>query len=103
MEPAKLARSALEGATMGLAYGLNKFSAMGVNPSEIRATGGGSKSLIWRQIAADVFNTPVVPLATSEGASLGAAIQAMHCCMHSGVNQYEDLCSKIVKLDETNR
>ena len=76
MEPAKLARSAMEGATMGLAYGLNKFSEMGINPSEIRATGGGSKSLIWRQIAADVFNTPVVPLATSEGASLGAAIQA---------------------------
>ena len=59
MDPAKLARSAMEGATMGLAYGLNKFSEMGVNPSEIRATGGGSKSLIWRQIAADVFNTQV--------------------------------------------
>ena len=103
MDPAKLARSAMEGATMGLAYGLNKFSEMGVNPSEIRATGGGSKSLIWRQIAADVFNTPVVPLATSEGASLGAAIQAMHCCMNSGVNNYEDLCSKFVKLDESNR
>ena len=103
MDPAKLARSAMEGATMGLAYGLNKFSEMGVNPSEIRATGGGSKSLIWRQIAADVFNTPVVPLATSEGASLGAAIQAMHCCMYSGVNNYEDLCSKFVKLDESNR
>ena len=103
MDPAKLARSAMEGATMGLAYGLNKFSEMGVNPSEIRATGGGSKSLIWRQIAADIFNTPVVPLATSEGASLGAAIQAMHCCMHSGVNHYEDLCSKFVKLDESNR
>lgn len=103
MEPAKLARSAMEGATMGLAYGLNKFSEMGINPSEIRATGGGSKSLIWRQIAADVFNTPVVPLATSEGASLGAAIQAMHCCMNSGVNNYEDLCSKFVKLDESNR
>ena len=103
MDPAKLARSAMEGATMGLAYGLNKFSEMGVNPSEIRATGGGSKSLIWRQIAADVFNTPVVPLATSEGASLGAAIQAMHCCMYSGVNNYVDLCSKFVKLDESNR
>ena len=44
MEPAKLARAAMEGATMGLAYGLNKFREMGINPSEIRITGGEVKA-----------------------------------------------------------
>ena len=40
-------------------------------------TGGGSKSAIWRQICADVFGCRVVTLAESEGAALGAAIQAL--------------------------
>tara|TARA_B000000565_G_scaffold234104_1_gene194291 strand:+ start:777 stop:2270 length:1494 start_codon:yes stop_codon:yes gene_type:complete len=103
MEPAKLARAAMEGATMGLAYGLNKFREMGINPSEIRITGGGSKSPAWRQIAADIFSASVVPLSTSEGASLGAAIQVINCYESSDTNNYEELCNKFVELDEQNR
>ena len=103
MEPAKLARAAMEGATMGLAYGLNKFREMGINPSEIRITGGGSKSPAWRQIAADIFSASVVPLSTSEGASLGAAIQVINCYESSDANSYEELCNKFVELDEQNR
>jgi xylulokinase len=76
MDAANLARAAVEGVTLGLAYGLNRFREMGLNVSEIRMTGGGSKSAAWRQIAADVFGLPVVPLATEEAAALGAAVQA---------------------------
>jgi xylulokinase len=68
--PAHLARAAMEGATLGLAYGLLRFDALGLTPSEIRLTGGGSQSAIWRQISADVFGVPVVGLATAEGARL---------------------------------
>ncbi|MGH8022813.1 MAG: FGGY-family carbohydrate kinase, partial [Limisphaerales bacterium] len=50
---------------------------LGIAPSEIRLTGGGSKSAVWRQICANVFNCPVVTLVESEGAALGAAIQAL--------------------------
>ncbi|MEM1443233.1 MAG: FGGY-family carbohydrate kinase, partial [Verrucomicrobiota bacterium] len=87
-------------ATLGLAYGLRRFSALGLTPGEIRLTGGGSKSAIWRQISADVFGVPVVGLATSEGAGLGGAIQAAHA---DGKGSYKDLCGRLVSLDESTR
>ena len=98
--PAHLARAAMEGATLGLAYGLRRFDALGLTPSEIRLTGGGSKSAIWRQISADVFGVPVVGLATAEGASLGGAIQAAHA---DGQGSYEELCGRLVSLDDSTR
>jgi len=98
--PAHLARAAMEGATLGLAYGLRRFAELGLDASEIRITGGGSKSRVWRQISADVFGVPVVGLATAEGAGLGAAIQAAHA---DGQGTYETLCGRYVALDETTR
>jgi xylulokinase len=72
-----LARSAMEGVTLGLNYGLNRMRELGLRPREIRATGGGAKNAVWRQIVADVFNAPVVCLNQEEGAAYGAALQAM--------------------------
>jgi xylulokinase len=100
MTPAHMARAAMEGATLGLAYGLKRFRDLGMNPTEIRLTGGGSKSAIWRQIAADAFNAEVVTLSTSEGAALGAAIQAAQVCTG---RSYDDLCATLVELDESTR
>ena len=77
MTSAHMARATMEGATMGLAYGLRQLRALGISPMEIRLTGGGSKSAVWRQICADVFGCKVVTLVESEGAALGAAIQAL--------------------------
>lgn len=98
--PAALARAAMEGATLGLGYGLRRFAELGVSPSEIRLTGGGSKSPGWRQIAADVFGVPVVGLATAEGAGLGAAIQAAFV---AGAGSLEALAGRLVALDESTR
>ncbi len=64
MAPAYIARAAMEGATLGLAYGLNRFRELGIEPTEIRLTGGGSKSAVWRQICADIFGVPTVCLQT---------------------------------------
>jgi xylulokinase len=77
MTPAHMARATMEGVTLGLLYGLHRMRTLGIAPTEIRLTGGGSKSAIWRQICADVFGCRVVTLAESEGAALGAAIQAL--------------------------
>jgi len=76
---ANLARAAMEGATLGMNYGLRRLAELGVKPTQIRATGGGAKSKVWRQIMADVFNTEVVTLKVSEGAAYGAALQALWC------------------------
>ena len=71
----------MEGVTLGLAYGLNRFRELGIQPTEIRLTGGGSKSAVWRQIAADIFGVPTVCLASAEGAALGAAIQGAYASL----------------------
>jgi xylulokinase len=73
------ARAAMEGVTLGMNYGLRRLSELGVTPTQIRATGGGSRSRLWRQIMADVFNAEVVTLKVSEGAAYGAALQALWC------------------------
>jgi len=72
-------RAAMEGVTLGMNYGLRRLAGLGVKPTQIRATGGGAKSKVWRQIMADIFNTEVVTLKVSEGAAYGAALQALWC------------------------
>jgi D-xylulose kinase len=79
LKDAYLARSAMEGVTLGLRYGLESMQKEGIGPKEIRLTGGGSKSDAWRQIAADIFKAPTVTMRIEEAASFGAAIQAMWC------------------------
>jgi xylulokinase len=78
-EAGHFARAAMEGVTLGMNYGLRRLSELGVKPTQIRATGGGAKSKVWRQIMADIFDTEVVTLKVSEGAAYGAALQALWC------------------------
>jgi len=73
------ARATMEGVTLGMNYGLRRLAQLGVKPTQIRATGGGAKSKLWRQIMADVFDAEVVTLKVSEGAAYGAALQALWC------------------------
>ncbi len=46
-----------------------------------RLTGGGAKSLLWRQITANIFNCPVVRPAVEESGAFGAALQALWCSL----------------------
>jgi xylulokinase len=73
------ARATMEGVTMGMNYGLRRLAELGVSAKQVRATGGGAKSKLWRQIMADVFQAEVVTLEVSEGAAYGAALQALWC------------------------
>ena len=62
-----MARAAFEGVTLGLGYGLARFRELGMHPAEIRLTGGGSNSGLWRQMCADVFGVPTVCLQSGKG------------------------------------
>lgn len=99
------ARAAMEGTTLGLNYGLDRMRELGIEPNEIRATGGGSRSGVWRQILADVFNCDVVCLKNEEGAALGAAVQAVWAYRHHTGDEVsiEDLCDRYSGLDESSR
>jgi len=73
------ARATMEGVTLGMNYGLRRLAELGVKAKQIRATGGGANSKLWRQIMADIFNAEVVTLKVGEGAAYGAALQALWC------------------------
>jgi xylulokinase len=49
---------------------------MGVPVDEIRASGGGGRSALWRQIQADVFGRTVLTVNAAEGPAYGAALLA---------------------------
>ena len=74
---ADLIRALIEGVTYSQKDGLDLVAALGVNVASIRASGGGARSRLWRQIMADIFGKPVVTMASQEGSALGAAMLAM--------------------------
>jgi xylulokinase len=72
-----LLRAVLEGVAFGLRDGLDLMIAAGMPaPSEVRASGGGVASPLWRQILADVLDTELATVNTTEGAAYGAALLA---------------------------
>ena len=72
-----LVRAVLEGVGFGLRDGLDLMLAAGVpRPGQIRASGGGLASPVWRQILADILDAELVIPSTTEGAAYGAAILA---------------------------
>jgi len=100
-----IARAAMEGVTMGMNYGLRRLAALGVKAKEIRVTGGGAKSAVWRQVMADIFGVPVVAMVEDEGAALGGALQAAWCvALREGRKaKIADFTTGTVALDETTR
>ena len=98
LTPAHMARAAMEGVTLGMAYGLRRMESLGLKPSEIRLTGGGSKSPAWRQMLADIFGYPVVTMQSAEGAALGAAIQALAVATpNESLEKLSDRCAPIAQ------
>jgi len=95
-----LARAAMEGVTLGLAYGLSRFRELGVHPTEIRLTGGGSNSGFWRKLCADIFGVETICLESGEGAALGGAIQA---AWQSSGEDLTSLTDRLAKTDESKR
>ncbi|GAB4438762.1 MAG: xylulokinase [Anaerolineae bacterium] len=74
---AHLTRAVLEGVSFGLRDGFELMKSAGLaDVTQVRVSGGGAKSQLWRQILADVFNAEIVTMNTAEGAAYGAALLA---------------------------
>ncbi len=80
-QQAHLTRAVLEGVAFGLRDSLELMRAAGLRAvTQIRASGGGMRSALWRQILADVLDAELVQVNTSEGAAYGAALLAAVGC-----------------------
>jgi xylulokinase len=74
---AHMTRAVLEGVAYGLRDGLEAMRAAGMPPpTQVRASGGGTASALWRRILADVLDVELVGTGTTEGAAYGAALLA---------------------------
>jgi xylulokinase len=72
-----LTRAVLEGVAFGLRDGLDLMTATGMpDPTQVRASGGGTASPLWRQILADVLDAEIATVETTEGAAYGAGLLA---------------------------
>ncbi len=98
--PENLLRSALEGATFALRYGLDRMRALGIDASELVLTGGGAKSATWRQAVADICAIPVTILRQDEGAAFGAALQALGMLESCATAELQHLVNDHLTKDE---
>ena len=72
-----LVRAVLEGVAFGLRDGLDLMTGAGMPaPSQVRASGGGTASALWRQVLADVLEAEIATVSTTEGAAYGAGLLA---------------------------
>jgi xylulokinase len=74
---AHLTRAVLEGVAFGLkdSFRLIQEAGLGI-VDQVRVSGGGAKSQLWKQILADVLDVDLVTVNTTEGAAFGAALLA---------------------------
>jgi sugar (pentulose or hexulose) kinase len=97
-----MVRAVMEGTILNLGYGFSRMKTLGLIPSEIRATGGGSKSGLWLQIVADIFQTPVRTFEEDEAAAFGAAIQSIWNYYRNQGDKVKisDLTERMVKMED---
>ena len=90
--------SVLEGVAFSLKDCLSIIREQGLRIDQMRATGGGAKSSLWRQIIADVLGTELVLTNASEGPAFGAALLAG---VASGVyRSVQDACAQTVHVSQ---
>lgn len=81
-----MARACVEGITLEEKDILNSLTSIGQEFSYVRIVGGATRSEVWNQIQADIYNLPCETLAVSDAAALGAAISA-----GAGVGAFESI------------
>jgi xylulokinase len=92
-----MTRAVLEGVSFGLKDSFTLIQNAGLGEiRQVRASGGGTKSALWRQILASVLDAELVTVNTTEGAAYGAALLA-----GVGVGAWADVpsaCAAAVKI-----
>jgi xylulokinase len=90
-----LVRAIMEGVTYSLRDSLAIVEERGIAVKQVRASGGGARSTLWRQMQADVFGKTVVTMAADEGPGYGVALLAA-----VGAGEFKDVpeaCEATVK------
>lgn len=91
---AHMLRAVMEGVSYSLKDCMEIIKELGIDVKEVRASGGGGRSPLWRQMQSDMFNSEVVTINSSEGPALGVALLAgVGAGIYSSV---EEACDKVI-------
>jgi len=93
---AHMTRAVLEGVAFGLRDSLELLREVSGQITQVRASGGGARSALWRQILADVLDCELVTVNVTEGAAYGAALLA-----GVGAGVWPDVdtaCERVVRI-----
>ena len=92
-----MTRAVLEGVSFGLRDSFELMKGAGLaNINQVRISGGGGKSPLWRQILADIFDAEIVTVNTAEGAAYGAAVLAATGA--GAFSSVEEACDNIIQI-----
>jgi xylulokinase len=98
---AHVIRAIMEGVAFSLRDTFTLFAEMKVAVNKIRLGGGGARSVLWRQIQADVYGHEVEIVEAEEGAAYGAAILAG---VGAGAwKSVDEACAAVVRVAKTVR
>ncbi len=96
-----LVRAVLEGVAFSLKDCYAIIQEQGLELLQLRATGGGAKSLLWRQILADVLGVELVTTTAEEGPAFGAALLAgVACGIYESISQACETTVRVVDRTE---
>ncbi|HEU4847496.1 MAG TPA: xylulokinase [Rubrobacteraceae bacterium] len=73
---AHMTRAVMEGVVLSLRDSLEIMRRLDLSVRQIRATGGGARSALWRELQADVYGVPIQRTTADEGPAYGAALLA---------------------------
>jgi gluconokinase len=96
---AHLVRAGLEGVCLQLALVLRAMENHGIEVIEIRATGGFTRSPLWRQLLADVLGRPIGYPKGPQGSAFGAAVVGMRGL---GLVDSLDVAAKLAAVADTD-
>ena len=95
---AHMTRALVEGVVFSLKDSLEIMRRLDLTVGQVRATGGGARSALWRELQADVYGVPIHRTTADEGPAYGAALLAGAA---AGVySDVEAACSTVRLRDE---
>jgi xylulokinase len=96
-----LIRSVLEGATFAMRDSLELIREMGVAIEQVRASGGGARNALWKQIQADIYGCDVHTLNSTEGPAFGVALLAQ--VGTGGFGSVPEACDATIRAVDSTR
>ncbi len=93
-----LARSVMEGVAYSLRDCLEIIRSLEIPTKEMRVSGGGAKSDLWRQILADTFQQPACTINAEQGPAYGVALLA--AVGDGAYSNVEEACKATIRVVE---